>query len=203
MKRPAVRCEVRNRSLRHPCIAKLAIVYKAPSNDCCDPPQSQLLLREYVAVQAMPVRDPKIDVADKAILVFEAMTDRSLCPASSGISGLIIEAGTVDVGDGMKREGIGIQGWDLLIVDSVNIAAMQDVLEAGQSMLPARWSGDGQLQAGQQIVLPGPLVEVRGKDGIAVEIPLILHPAHTVVMTNSQTQRRPIIQLRSQVRAFE
>src|ERR1700693_541496 len=90
------------------------------------------------------------NAADKAVLVLEAIADRRLRPASLRIVALIFEACSVDVGDGVKRECVS---GAVLVVNGVNIAAMQNVLEAGEAMLPARRFGDRQFQTGKKIVL--------------------------------------------------
>ena len=75
------------------------------------------------------MRDSVIDVSHETILVFEAIADRRLRPASLGIVALVFEARAVDVGDGVKRECVS---GAVLVVNGVNIAAVQDVLEASE-----------------------------------------------------------------------
>ena len=60
-----------------------------------------------------------------------------------------------------------------------------------------------QLRAGQQIVLPRALVEVRRQDGISVEIPVALHAGGAVGVAGAQAQRRPVGQLHADVPALQ
>ena len=152
-------------------------MHKAGPGHDGQPPQAQKLLSVNRMVQAHAVTQRIGKGAGGPVFILELISHRGLGPASFRVVALIVEAGAVDVSDGMERsidlvaEGIHAAG----LVDRLNISAVQGVLKAGKAMLPARRPGYGQLRAGQQIVLPGALVEVRRQDGVAVEIPVALH----------------------------
>jgi len=143
--------------------------------------------------------------AGGSVLVFEFVSNRGLRPASFCVVTLIIEAGAVDVGNGMKwsinliAERVHASG----LIDGLNVGAMQCVLESGKTMLPARGPRKGQLRAGQEIVLARALVKVRGQDWISVEIPVALHAGGAVGVAGTQAERRPVGQLHADVAALQ
>src|SRR6185369_9729066 len=152
----------------HGFISETLVVHKAGSGHQRETPQGQKLLPVHGMVQPHSVAERVGQAAGGSVLVFEFVSNRGLRPASFCVVTLIIEAGAVDVGNGMKwsinliAERVHASG----LIDGLNVGAMQCVLESGKAMLPARGPRKGQLRAGQEIVLARALVKVRGQDWI-------------------------------------
>ena len=167
--------------------------------------QAQKLLPVNRMIQAHAVTQRIGKGAGSAVLILELISHGGLRPAPFRVVALVVEAGAVDVSDGVEgsidliAEGVHAAG----LVDRLDIGAVQRVLEAGEAMLPARRPCDRQFRAGQQVVLPRALVEVRRQDGIAVEIPVALHAGSAIGVAGTKAQSRPVVQLHADVPALQ
>ena len=126
-------------TLRHNPVSKTLVVDKAGPGHDGEPPQGQNLLPVNGMVQAHAVAQRIGKASGGPVLVLELISHRGLRPTSLGVVALIVEAGAVDVGDGVERsvdrvaERVHAAG----LIYRLDIGAMQCVLEAGEAMLPA------------------------------------------------------------------
>src|SRR3984893_19239275 len=193
------------RNSRHRFVSETLVVNKARAGHDGETPQGQKLLPVHSMVQAHTMTKRIGQAAGSPVLIFEFISDRGLRPTSFGVIALIVEAGTIDVGDGMEWsvDLIAERVHSARLIYGLDVGTMQRILEALETMLPARGPRYGQLRARQQIVLACALVEVRRQDRISVEIPVALHAGSAIGVAGTQTESRPVSQLHSDVAAFQ
>lgn len=135
-------------------------------------------------------------IADKAIFIFELVTDGGVRPTALDVVALIVEAGAVEIDYGLKRRVDGAEGSVLGRNAAVRIDRLQVVLEAGEAMRPVGSRLDDQVETREQIVLPRFSAEV-GRENVsrAVDIKYILSvevpgPGTPVTLLSCRTRRR-------------
>ena len=87
---------------------------------------------------------PKQPPQPQTIFVFELVSHCGASPASLEIVALVFESCAIDVSESMEGKIEHATG----IVHAVYVGSLVVVFETGEAMLPARWSGNGQLRAG-------------------------------------------------------
>ena len=186
-------------------IPETPVVYEARPRHQRKSSQGQDLLCVNGMVQAQAVAQRIGQAAGGPVLIFELIAHGGVRPAFFGVVALVVEAGAIDIGDGVKRsinlvaESIHAIG----LIDGLHVSAVQFVFEARETMLPARRPGYGEICAGQQIILPRALVKVRGKYWVSVEIPVALHAGDAIGMAGAHAQRRPVGQFRADIQALQ
>src|SRR6516165_5900692 len=108
---------------------------------------------------------------DESVLVFEGVADGGLCPGARRPLPLVTESGAIVLAE------IGERTVDELasrIDVGLRVGLQVVVFEATEGVLPGSGAADGKLSAGQEIVLVGHLVRVRGQHRSAVEPPVRL-----------------------------
>ena len=81
-----------------PVLPKRAVVNETCARYYRQPAQSKLLLPVNIVVKPLAVRQRReVQVANKAVFVFKAVTHRGVRPAALDVIALIFKAGAIDV----------------------------------------------------------------------------------------------------------
>src|SRR5258707_4399169 len=120
----------------------------------------------------------EVGVAHEGVFVFKFIAQGSVRPAALGIISLIVKSGAVEMVDGVEGavEENKVRRIAASIGDDILVRSPVVIFEAGEAVLPARWTAHEQFGASENIVGACLLIRVGRNQRLGVEVPLAPPP---------------------------